>query len=145
MSHTLSAEQIRDILPHRYPFLLVDRVTDYEPGQWAQAVKCVSVNEPHFTGHFPERSIMPGVLIIEALAQTGGIALLTEESARGKLAVLAGIKNARFVKPVVPGDVLEMECRILRRMAAIGIAEAKAAVNGETVCTAEITFALTEN
>ncbi|MDR0818504.1 MAG: 3-hydroxyacyl-ACP dehydratase FabZ [Oscillospiraceae bacterium] len=141
---TLNAEQIRDILPHRYPFLLIDRVTDYEPGNWAKAIKCVSVNEPHFTGHFPQKSIMPGVLIIEALAQTGGIALLTEESTEGKLAVLGGIKNARFIKPVVPGDVLELECRIIRRLASVGVAEAEAKVNGETVCKAEITFALTD-
>ncbi|MDR1821731.1 MAG: 3-hydroxyacyl-ACP dehydratase FabZ [Oscillospiraceae bacterium] len=140
----LTIEQIRDILPHRYPFLLIDRVTDYEPGQWAKAIKCVSANEPQFTGHFPKKSLMPGVLIIEALAQTGGIALLTEEASAGRLAVLGGVKNARFIKPVVPGDVLELECRILRRLGTVGIAEAQASVNGECVCKAEITFALTD-
>ncbi|MDR2359744.1 MAG: 3-hydroxyacyl-ACP dehydratase FabZ [Oscillospiraceae bacterium] len=141
----LTSDEIRGILPHRYPFLLIDRVEDCEPGQWAKAIKCVSANEPHFTGHFPQRSIMPGVLIIEALAQTGGIALLTDGSGNGKLAVLAGIKNARFVKPVVPGDVLELECRILRRLGGIGIAEGNAKVNGEIVCKVEITFALTDS
>ncbi|MDR2531066.1 MAG: 3-hydroxyacyl-ACP dehydratase FabZ [Oscillospiraceae bacterium] len=140
---TLSSEQIRDIIPHRYPFLLIDRVTDYESGKWAQAIKCVTVNEPHFSGHFPERSVMPGVLIVEALAQTGAIALLTEPESSGRLAMLAGIKNAKFSKPVIPGDVLELECRVTRRLASFGIAEATAKVGGETVCTAEITFALT--
>ncbi len=140
---TLTADEIRNILPHRYPFLLIDRVSDYEPGKWAKAIKCVSQNEPHFTGHFPEQSIMPGVLIVEALAQTGGIALMTEESSKGKLAVLAAVKNARFIKPVTPGDVLELECRVTRRLASIGMAEGSASVNGEIVCTAEITFALT--
>ncbi|MDR3149574.1 MAG: 3-hydroxyacyl-ACP dehydratase FabZ [Oscillospiraceae bacterium] len=140
----LTSDKIHEILPHRYPFLLIDRVTDYEAGQWAKAVKCVSVNEPQFTGHFPQKSIMPGVLIIEALAQTGGIALLADGSGKGKLAVLAGVKNAKFVKPVVPGDVMELECRILRRLSNIGIAECEAKVNGETVCQAEITFALTD-
>jgi 3-hydroxyacyl-[acyl-carrier-protein] dehydratase len=142
----MTIDEIREVLPHRYPFLLIDRVTDYEPGKWAKAVKCVSVNEPHFTGHFPQKSIMPGVLIIEALAQTGGIALLTElgtKGAAGKLAGLGGIKNARFLKPVVPGDVLELECRILRRLANVGVAEGEAKVGGEVVCKVELTFALT--
>jgi 3-hydroxyacyl-[acyl-carrier-protein] dehydratase len=140
---TLSSEQIRGILPHRYPFLLIDRVTECEPGVSACAIKCVSANEPFFQGHFPQKSLMPGVLIIEALAQTGGIALLMREG-EGKLAVLAGVKNARFIKPVTPGEVLELECRILRRIGAMGFAAGEARVGGEAVCTAEITFALTK-
>jgi 3-hydroxyacyl-[acyl-carrier-protein] dehydratase len=140
----MTIDEIRGILPHRYPFLLIDKVTDYEPGKFASTVKCVSANEPQFTGHFPQRNIMPGVLIIEALAQTGGIALLTDGGASGKLAVLGGIKNARFLKPVVPGDVLELECRILRRLAGVGVAEGEAKVGGELVCKAELTFALTD-
>ena len=137
----LNSDQIKAILPHRYPFLLIDRVTDYEPGAWAKSIKCVTINEPFFTGHFPDQSIMPGVLIIEALAQTGCVALLTGEGFAGKLAVLAGVKNARFYTPVTPGDLLELECRVVRRIASVGIAEAEAKVNDKTVCKAEISFA----
>ncbi|MDR2605728.1 MAG: 3-hydroxyacyl-ACP dehydratase FabZ [Oscillospiraceae bacterium] len=140
----LTIDEIRVIIPHRYPFLLIDRVTEYEPGVRAKAIKCVSVNEPYFTGHFPDKCLMPGVLILEALAQTGGIALMTDSASSGKLAVLGGVKNARFLKPVTPGDVLELECHILRRLGAIGTAAGEAKVNGETVCKAELTFALTQ-
>jgi len=140
----MNIEEIQAILPHRYPFLLIDRVTEYEPGVRAKAIKCVSANEPHFTGHFPQKKIMPGVLIIEAMAQTGGIALLDGNDTTGKLAVLAGIKNAKFIKPVTPGDVLELTCNLKRRLGPVGIAEAEAKVEGETVCKAEITFALTD-
>ena len=126
---TLNIDEIRNILPHRYPFLLIDRVEDYEPGQWARALKCVTFNEPFFPGHFPERSVMPGVLIIEAMAQTGGIALMTESAeTAGRLAMLGGVKNARFMKPVVPGDTLVIECRVTRRLGPVGIAEATASV-----------------
>jgi len=137
---TLNADEIRSILPHRYPFLLIDKVTECEPGKSASAIKCVSQNEEFFTGHFPEKSIMPGVLIIEALAQTGAIALLTEN--RGRLALLAGIKNAKFSSPVVPGDVLELSSRIVRKIGGIGMAEGEAFVSGASVCKAEIMFAL---
>ena len=105
----LNAQQIEEILPHRYPFLLVDRITECEPGQKAAGIKCVSVNEPYFCGHFPGHPVMPGVLIIEALAQVGAVALLTLEEFRGKIALFGGIKNARFRRPVQPGDVLRLE------------------------------------
>jgi len=139
----MNIDEIRKILPHRYPFLLIDRVDGYEAGEWAKAVKCVTANEPFFPGHFPEKSIMPGVLIIEAMAQTGGIALLTQSADTGQaLAVLGGVKNARFLKPVVPGDTLEIECHVTRRRGPVGIAEASATVRGATVAKAELTFAL---
>ncbi len=142
---TLSNDEIRRILPHRYPFLLVDTITDYEPGQWARGVKCVSAGEPFFVGHFPEKSLMPGVLIIEALAQTGGVALLSLPENRGKIALFAGIKEARFRRPVVPGDVLELECTLTRRRGPVGVGQAVARVGDETACTATLTFAIMDN
>ena len=105
----LTAAQIAEILPHRYPFALVDRITDYQPGQWARGIKCVSMNEPFFQGHFPGQPVMPGVLILEALAQCGAVAALSEEGAQGKLALFGGVKNARFRRQVVPGDVLTLD------------------------------------
>jgi 3-hydroxyacyl-[acyl-carrier-protein] dehydratase len=139
---TLNIEQIKEILPHRSPFLLIDRVLDYEPGQWAQARKCVTADEPFFAGHFPEQAVMPGVLILEALAQTGAIALLSEDEYRGKLAFFGGVNKARFKRPVVPGDVLELRCEITKRKGPIGFGEAKATVDGQVACTAEISFAI---
>ena len=138
----LTIDEIKQILPHRYPFLLVDRVLDYEPGRYAEAIKCVSANEMQFLGHFPQKAVMPGVLIIEALAQTGAIALLTEEENKGKLAFFGGIKNARFKKQVVPGDVLQMRCEIITRKGPVGIGKATATVDGKTAVTAELTFAI---
>ena len=141
---TLNIEEIREILPHRYPFLLIDRVEEYEPGKFARAVKCVTANEPFFQGHFPEYMVMPGVLIVEALAQTGGIAILSEPENRGKIALLGGVKNARFRAPVVPGDVLTLECTLTRRHGNIGFAAAEATVNGKKVCIVELSFAVLE-
>lgn len=140
----LDIEQIKDILPHRFPFLLIDRVIDYEEGQWAKAIKCVTMNEPFFEGHFPQRSVMPGVLILEALAQTGAIALLSEPGNKGKLAFFGGVKNARFRVPVVPGDVLELECTLTKRRGPIGFGEATATVKGKVACSAELSFAVQE-
>ena len=139
---TLNSDKIKEILPHRYPFLLIDRVEDYEPGVFARATKCVTVNEPFFQGHFPQYAVMPGVLILEALAQTGAIALLTVPENTGKIALFGGVSKARFRAPVTPGDVLELECKITRSFGAVGIGEAKASVNGKAVCTAEISFAV---
>lgn len=136
----LNSNEIQKILPHRYPFLLVDKITDYEAGKWAKGIKCVSVNEMHFCGHFPQKHVMPGVLIIEALAQVGAIAILTEEEYKGKIAFFGGIKNARFKTPVVPGDVLEMECVMTDRRGPIGFGKAKATVNGKVAATAELSF-----
>lgn len=99
----LNSDEIQQILPHRYPFLLVDRITECEPGKKACGIKCVSANEMHFVGHFPQKKVMPGVLIIEALAQTGAVALLSEEKNKGHIALFAGIKNAKFKAQVTPG------------------------------------------
>ena len=138
----LNSDQIAQILPHRYPFALVDRITDYEPGQWARGIKCVSVGEPWFCGHFPQKHVMPGVLMLEALAQVGAIAILSLPENKGKLALFGGVKNARFKRQVVPGDVLEMECVLTRRRGPVGIGTCQATVNGQVACTAELTFAV---
>lgn len=141
----LNIDQIEDLLPHRYPFLLVDKITACEPGQSAKGIKCVTANEPFFQGHFPGYKVMPGVLIIEALAQVGAVAILTVPENRGKLALFGGIKNARFKQQVRPGDVLELECELTAQRGPVGFGTATAKVNGKTVCKAELTFALTES
>jgi len=138
----LNSNEIEKILPHRYPFLLIDRVTECEPGKYAKGIKCVTANEMHFCGHFPLKHVMPGVLIIEALAQTGAIALLMEEEYKGKIALFGGIKKARFKKQVVPGDRLELECKIVSRRGPIGFGEAVAKVDGKVAVIAELTFAI---
>lgn len=138
----LNNKEIMEILPHRYPFLLVDKVVDYEPGKWAKGIKCVSANEMQFLGHFPNEPVMPGVLIIEALAQVGAIAVLTEEENKGKLVFFGGIKNARFKKKVVPGDVLTMKCELIARKGPIGFGKAVALVDGKVAASAELTFAI---
>jgi 3-hydroxyacyl-[acyl-carrier-protein] dehydratase len=138
----LNSNQIREIIPHRYPMQLVDKIIDFEPGQWAEGIKCVSVNEPFFQGHFPEEHVMPGVLIIEALAQTGAVAILSEEDAKGKIAFFGGIKNARFRKQVKPGDVLHLRCEITGRRGPLGFGKAVATVDGKVACQAEISFAI---
>lgn len=138
----LNIDQIKEILPHRYPMLLVDKILDYEPGRWARGIKCVSANEEFFNGHFPQKPVMPGVLIIEALAQTGAVAILTSEQDCGKLAMFGGIKNARFKTPVCPGDVLELYCELTKRKGPIGVGQAAATVNGKVAAEAEFTFAV---
>ena len=138
----LNSNQIQEILPHRYPFLLVDRIVECEPGKMAKGIKCVSANEMHFLGHFPQKHVMPGVLIIEALAQTGAVALLLEEENKGKIALFGGIKNARFRQQVIPGDVLELSCEIINRKGPVGIGKAVAKVNGKVAVCAELTFAI---
>lgn len=140
----LNSNQIQEIIPHRYPFLLVDKITDYEAGSWANGIKCVSANEMHFMGHFPQEHVMPGVLIIEALAQVGAVAILSLEENRGKIAYFGGIKNARFKGKVKPGDVLELECKLTKRRGPVGVGEAEAKVNGESVVKAELTFFIGE-
>lgn len=138
----LNSNEIQQILPHRYPFLLVDRIVEMEPGKSAKGIKCVSANEMQFMGHFPQMHVMPGVLIIEALAQTGACAILCEEENKGKIAFFGGIKNARFRKQVVPGDVLELSCEIISRRGPVGIGKACATVDGKIAVTAELTFAI---
>ena len=138
----LNSNQIQEILPHRYPFLLVDRITGCEPGKYAKGIKCVSVNEMQFCGHFPQQHVMPGVLVIEALAQVGAIALLTEEENKGKIAFFGGIKNARFKRQIIPGDVIEMECELTERKGPIGSGKAVAKVDGKVAVVAELTFAV---
>ena len=140
----LNNTEIKNILPHRYPFLLVDKIKECEPGNYAKGIKCVSAGEGFFCGHFPEYAVMPGVLIIEALAQVGAVAILTEPENKGKLVFFGGIKNARFKKQVVPGDVLELECRLTARKGPVGFGEAVATVDGEVAAKAEISFAIGE-
>ena len=142
--NTLNAAQIAQILPHRYPFALVDRIEDYGPGKWAVGRKCVTMNEPFFQGHFPGQPVMPGVLIIEALAQVGAVAALTEPGSEGELALFGGIKNARFKRQVQPGDVLELQCELISRRGPIGTGRAVARVDGKLAATAELTFAITD-
>ena len=141
----LNSNQIAEIIPHRYPFALVDRITDYKPGSYAKGIKCVSANEMHFLGHFPQHHVMPGVLIIEALAQCGAVAILSVPENKGKIAFFGGIKNARFKRQVIPGDVLTLECKIVRQRGSIGIGEATALVDGQIAVTAELTFAISGN
>lgn len=138
----LNSNEIAALIPHRYPFALVDRITDCEPGAWAKGRKCVSVNEQFFCGHFPQEHVMPGVLILEALAQVGCVALLAQPENRGKLALFGGIRDARFKRKVIPGDVLELECTLTKRRGNVGFGTCKATVDGETACTAELIFAL---
>ena len=137
-----NSDEIAKILPHRYPFALVDRIVDGEEGKWAKGIKCVTVNEPFFQGHFPQYHVMPGVLIVEDMAQVGGVALLSMPENKGKLALFGGIKNARFRRQVTPGDVLEIECTLTKQKGPVGIGEAKATVDGQVAATAELTFAL---
>ena len=138
----LNIEQIQEIIPHRPPFLLVDKITDYVPGEWAKGIKAVTVNEPFFVGHFPQYRVMPGVLIIEALAQVGAVAILSLPENKGKLAFFGGIKNARFKKQVRPGDVLELSCELIERRGPIGFGKAVAKVDGKVAAQGELPFAV---
>ena len=138
----LEIEEIKSILPHRYPFLLVDRVLELEPGRRAVGVKNVTANEPFFQGHFPQRAIMPGVLIIEAMAQIGGIMVLSLPEHKGKMAYLGTISEAKFRRPVVPGDTLTLEAEVLRIRGNTGKVRCTARVGGEPAAEAEILFAL---
>ena len=138
----LESDQIKKILPHRYPFLLVDRITECEPGVLAMGKKCVTSDEMFFMGHFPQKQIMPGVLVIEALAQTGAVAILTKEENKGKLVLFGGIKKARFKRQIVPGDVIELKCEIISQKANVGIGSANAYVDGDVAVSAELIFAV---
>lgn len=134
--------EIMEIIPHRYPFLLLDTVEELEPGVRALAKKCVTVNEPFFQGHFPGNPVMPGVLIIEALAQAGAVAILSLPEWQGKTAYFASINSAKFRQKVVPGDVLMLETTLIKVKGPIGIGKAVATVNGKVAAEAELTFAI---
>lgn len=138
----LDIDAIKEIIPHRYPFLLIDRVEELVEGERAVGIKNVTANEPFFPGHFPEYPVMPGVLIVEALAQVGAVALLSVEDNKGKLALFAGIDKVRFKRQVRPGDTLRLEVRITRSRGAIGFGEAVATVDGEVACSGELMFAI---
>ncbi|MCL6627873.1 MAG: 3-hydroxyacyl-ACP dehydratase FabZ [Alicyclobacillus shizuokensis] len=138
----LYAEDIRKILPHRYPFFLVDRVTELEPGKRVAGYKLVSANEPQFQGHFPEYSLMPGVLIMEAIAQLGGVAVLTMPEFAGKLPMFAGMDGVRFRGQVRPGDRLDMELTIDRMRGTMGKGQGRALVDGNLVAEGTILFAI---
>ncbi|MDM8152474.1 3-hydroxyacyl-[acyl-carrier-protein] dehydratase [Priestia megaterium] len=138
----LDIEQIKEIIPHRYPFLLVDRILEVEDGKKAVGLKNVSANEEFFNGHFPDYPVMPGVLIVEALAQVGAVAMLKKEENQGRLAFFAGIDNCRFKKQVRPGDQLRLEVEIVRARGSIGKGKGIATVDGELVCETDIMFAL---
>jgi len=138
----LDSQQIKEIIPHRYPFLLVDKVTEKEEGKRVVGLKNVTINEPFFQGHFPKYPVMPGVLILEALAQVGAIAVLDMEQNKGKIGFLAGVDKCRFKRQVKPGDQLRLEVEILRMKGPIGKGKGIATVNGEVACEAEIMFAI---
>ncbi|SDI03326.1 3-hydroxyacyl-[acyl-carrier-protein] dehydratase [Alteribacillus persepolensis] len=138
----LSIEEIKDIIPHRYPFLLIDRVQEVEEGKRAVAIKSVSGNEDFFNGHFPDYPVMPGVLVIEALAQTGAVAILKKEENHGKLALFAGIDKCRFKSQVTPGDQLQLEVEIIKLRGSIGKGKAVAKVGEDVAVEAELMFAL---
>ncbi|MBN4005373.1 3-hydroxyacyl-ACP dehydratase FabZ [Nostoc sp. LPT] len=140
---TFTSEEIQKLLPHRYPFLLVDKIIDYVPGEKAVGVKNVTINEPHFQGHFPERPLMPGVLIVEAMAQVGGIVLTQMSSVEGGLFVFAGIDKVRFRRQVVPGDQLVMTVELLWvKQRRFGKMQGRAEVDGQLACEGELMFSL---
>ena len=138
----MDINEIREILPHRYPFLLVDRVTEVVEGKSIKGYKNVTINDQFFQGHFPEKPIMPGVLILEALAQLGAVSILSMNEFKGKIPMFAGADKVKWRKPVVPGDRLDLSCEIIKLRGPIGIGKAVATVEGKKVCEAEIMFAI---
>jgi 3-hydroxyacyl-[acyl-carrier-protein] dehydratase len=141
----LNIEEIKKILPHRYPFLLVDKILELEEGKRAVGIKNVSFNEEFFQGHFPQKAVMPGVLIVEALAQVGACAVLSSEENRGKIALFAGIDKMRFKRQVLPGDQLRLELELTKVKGNIGKGKAKATVDGEIAAEGELMFAIIES
>ncbi|MHA6250699.1 3-hydroxyacyl-ACP dehydratase FabZ [Oceanobacillus sp. CAU 1775] len=138
----MNIEEIKEIIPHRYPFLLVDKIIEVEEAKRAVGIKNVTINEPFFQGHFPDYPVMPGVLIVEAMAQVGAIAVLNMEQNKGKIGFLAGLDKCRFKRQVKPGDQLRLEVEITRMKGPIGKGKGRATVDGELACEAEITFAI---
>jgi len=143
MKYAMEIEDIKKVLPHRYPFLLVDRMIEIKE-KTAVGLKNISISEPFFQGHFPDRPIMPGVLIVEALAQVGGVWMLTKLENQGKIAYLVAVNNARFRKTVVPGDQLRLEITVTKLRSKVGIIHGVAKVDGEEVCDAEIMYTLVD-
>ena len=138
----LNKEEIKQIIPQREPFLMIDKVEEYVPGESCTAYKEVKEDEYYFKGHFPGNPIMPGVLIVESLAQTGAVAILSMEKNKGKNALFGGIDKLRFKKQVVPGDTLKLQVKIIKKKGPIGIGEAIATVDGKVAVKGELTFAL---
>ena len=136
MTHILDAEEIKKIIPHRYPFLLIDRVTEIKGIESIKGYKNISFNEPVFQGHFPEKAVFPGVLIIEAMAQLGGILMLRAFPKEERMAYFAGIDKARFKRMVIPGDRLDLEARLIRQRGTFAVMEGLAFVNGEKAAEA---------
>ena len=141
---TLDSKGIQQIIPHRWPFLLVDKIIDLQPGKGAVGIKNISYGEIFFQGHFPDYPIFPGVLIIEALAQVGAVAVLSMPENKGKIVLFAGVDGFRFRAPVFPGDILRLEVELTKMRASIGKGTAKATVEGKTVTEGELTFAITD-
>ena len=144
MKLPLGSAQIRDLIPHRYPFLLVDRIEELEPGVRVVGIKNVTQNEPFFQGHFPDYPVMPGVLIIEAMAQVGAVGVMAGGEHRDKLALFAGIDGVRFRRQVLPGDVLRLEVEIERLKGRVGRGRGRTTVDDERVCEADLMFAFAE-
>jgi 3-hydroxyacyl-[acyl-carrier-protein] dehydratase len=140
----LNAKQIMEIIPHRPPILMVDRIIELEPGKRAVGIKCVAMNEPVFQGHYPGNPIFPGVLIVEAMAQTGAVALMSQPEYVGKIPLFAGIDDCKFKKPIVPGDVIRLELEIVALRRGLGIGHGKAYVGDELRAQATIKFALVD-
>ena len=142
MANSLTTTEIMKIIPHRHPFLLIDKVEDYEPGQYAVVIKNFTYDEYFFRGHFPEYPIVPGVLTVEALAQTGAVAILSQEEFKGKIAVFAGIDNCKFKRAIVPGDTVRLETKITAVRGPVGVGEAVATVDGKVAVQATLKFAI---
>lgn len=140
----LNQEEIKAILPHRTPFLFLDGVTDFEPGKYAHAYAVITGEENYFTGHFPGYPVMPGVLIVESLAQCGAVALLSLEDFKGRIAFLAGVDKARFKRQVRPGDRLDFKVEVIQLRSSIGRAKAEATCQGDLCVSCEIMFALAD-